>query len=525
MKNLGVELKVGLLILGGAAIIVYSSVLVTGWTPGLGNTYRVFANFPSVAGLLAGSPVHVAGIKIGQVETIELAGSQARVGMGIFNRYTLHADSRAAIKSLGILGDKYVSLTLGTPSQAKLIDGDTIVFVLPGADLDSLIDTTSQILADVKEVTFALRETLGGEKGRDRLDAILERVATATEDITIITKSISSRIDDVMASLQSFTRTLDQITTENQSGLKATIDNLAEFSADLAAITKKNRDTLDRILANVDIFTQSLAEDGPRITSDIRELLEDNKDSINSTIANLDLSMAKLDKTMANIESISAKLDQGEGTLGRLINDESTVDSLNEALEGLSGFLGDVQRMKLDIGASTEYLNSQSEFKSYLGIYIQPLKDRFYLLQLVDNPRGKVETVLVEETVDGGTPIITERTETRDELQLTLLINQRYFDTVFKAGLIENTFGFGVEQFFGSRDQFRLGMEIFDTNNDLGPHLKLTAYWQFFSNVFMVVGGDDLVSDNPDLRDSFVGIGLRFNEDSLKPILSSLPLN
>ena len=523
MKNLGTELKVGLLILGGALTIVYSSVLVTGWKPGLGDTYRVFANFDSVAGLLIGSPVQVAGIKIGQVDTIELAEGKARVGMSIFKRYTLHSDSRVTIKSLGILGDKYVDMTLGTPSQAKLKDGDAIVFVLPGSDLDSLIDTTSQILSDVREVTFALRETLGGEKGRDRLDSILNRVAEATEDITSITAAISARIDDVMASLESFTVNLDKITSENRSGLKATIDNLSEFSQDLAKITARNRETLERIITNVDTFTQSLAEDGPRITSDIREVLETNKESINSSITNLDRSMAKLDKTLANIESISAKLDEGEGTLGKLINDETTVDSLNEALEGLNGFLTELDRLKIDIGWQTEYLNSQAEFKSYLGIYLQPLKDRFYLLQLVDNPRGDVETVLIDETV-GGVTTSTERTETRDELQLTLLINQRYFDTVFKAGLIENSFGFGVEQYFGSRDQFRLAMEVYDTSNEFGTHLKITAYWQFFSNVFMVIGGDDLISDNEDLRDSFVGIGLRFNEDSIKPLLSSLPI-
>ena len=524
MRNLGTELKVGLLILGGALTIVYSSVLVTGWKPGLGDTYPVNVHFDSVAGLLTGSPVQVAGIKVGQVDSIGLQNGRARVIMGIYKKITLHADSRASIKSLGILGDKYVELTLGSESQAKLKDGDTIVFVLPGGDLDSLIDTTSQILADVREVTFALRETLGGEKGRDRLDSILDRVALATEDITRITSSIDARIDDIMANLQSFTGNLDKITSENKDGLKATIDNLAAFSEDLSEITQKNKETLDSIIANVDTFTRSLAKDGPQIAADLREVLANNKKAFSSSITNLDRSMAKLDKTMANIESISAKLDSGEGTLGKLINDESTVDSLNEALDGLNGFLTDLDRLKLDIGGHTEYLASQAEFKSYLSIYLQPLKDRFYTIQLVDNPRGDVETETIETSTNGGAPTTDEVTKTRDDLQFTLLINQRYFDTIFKVGLIENTFGFGIEQYFGSRDQFRLGVELYDTNNEFGAHLKLTAYWQFFSNVFLVVGGDDLISENSDLRDSFVGIGLRFNEDSLKPLVSSLPI-
>jgi phospholipid/cholesterol/gamma-HCH transport system substrate-binding protein len=523
------ELKVGLLILAGTLAIVYSSILVTGWQPGQADTYRVSARFDSVAGLLTGSPVHVAGIKIGQVAAIELDEGKARVDMDIFQKHTLRADSRAALKSLGILGDKYVELTLGSPGQPELQDGDAIIFVLPGGDLDTLVDTTSEILADVKQVTAALRDTLGGERGRRRLDAILDRVALATGDLSRITAAIDARIEDIMANLQGFSGNLNEITEENRAGLKTTIANLNNFSQDLAHITRRNRETLDAIIANINVFTEALAKDGPQIAGDLREILEENKSALNSSITNLDRSMAKLDKTMANVESISAKLDTGEGSLGKLINDETTVDNLNEALEGLNGFLTDLDRLKLDIGGHTEFLTSQGEYKSYFSIYLQPLKDRFYLLQLVDNPRGDVETkqFLRTETVDTGTPQVTETelTETRDELQFTILVNQRYFDTVVRGGLIESSFGLGVEQYFGSRDQFRLGLDVWDLNNEFGPHVKVTAYWQFFSNAFLVAGGDDLVSDNGDLRDTFIGFGLRFNEDSLKPLLSSLPIS
>ena len=525
MRSISTELKVGLLMLGGTLVIVYSSVLVTGWKPGLADTYTVYAKFGSVAGLLAGSPVQVAGIKIGQVNTIELEGGQAKVGMGIFKRYTLRADSRASIKSLGILGDKYVELTLGSPGQPQLQDGDAIVFILPGGDLDSLVDTTSQILADVREVTFALRETIGGEKGRARLDGIMENVSRATSDITRITASIDERIEDILASLSGFTSNLDKITGENREGLKDTIANLAVFSKDLAGITRKNRESLDAIIANLDTFTRALAKDGPEIAGNLREILAENKQALKSTITNLDRSMSKLDKTMANVESISTKLDEGEGTLGKLINDETTINELNEALEGLNGFLTELDRLKLDIGGHTEFLVSQDEYKSYFSIYLQPLKDRYYLLQLVDNPRGDVDTSTIQTDDGMGGTTFQEQTRTDDDLQFTILINQRYFDTVVKGGLIENTFGIGIEQMFGSRDQFRLGMDLYDLNNDFGPHLKVTAYWQFFSTAFLVLGGDDLLSDNSDFRDGFIGVGLRFNEDSLKPLLSSLPLS
>jgi phospholipid/cholesterol/gamma-HCH transport system substrate-binding protein len=142
----------------------------------------------------------------------------------------------------------------------------------------------------------------------------------------------------------------------------------------------------------------------------------------------------------------------------------------------------------------------------------------------VDNPRGKVERKITKRTTNGVTEDI-EETITTDQLQLSLLIAQRYYDTVFKGGIMESTFGLGIDQYFGYSDQFRIGLDVWDFSGDFGPHVKLTGYWRFLSNAFLVVGGDDLASKEPKFRDAFFGVGLTFNEDSLKPLFSSLPIS
>ena len=520
MRTLTTELKVGLLILAGMGIAVYSSVLVTGWRPGLGDTYPLFIYFDNAAGLLAGSPVQVAGVKIGQVDVITLEEGRAKVQVSIVRRYTVRADATATIKSLGILGDKYVEVSLGTPNQPALQDEETIRFVLPSADLDSLVENLSVILGDVQSVTGALRQTLGGETGRERLDTILEQIVKATGDISRIADATNRQIDAILGNLAGFTGNLDAITAENRAGLKQTIANFAAFSDDLKELSARNRESLEAIIANLDTFSAALAEDGPEITSDLREILSENKRSLNHAITNLDRSFTKLDSTMTNIESISGKIDEGEGTLGRLINDETTVEELNSALAGVNKFLTEADRIKLDLGGHVEYLADQGEFKTYFDVRLQPLKDRYYLLQLVDNPRGKIEDRTVI-TQTGGMTTTTEQRVIEDEFQISLIIAQRYFDTVLKGGIFENTFGIGVEQWFGSADEYRIGLDVWDFGGDLGPHVKLTGYWRFFSNAFLVVGGDDLASDDPRFRDAFFGIGIHFNEDSLKSLLTS----
>ena len=523
MRSLTTELKVGLLILGGLGLIVYSSVVVTGWRPGMGDSYQVGIVFDNAAGLMPGTPAQVAGIKVGQVERIDLEEGRALVTLSIQRQYPLRRDARATIRSLGILGDKYIELTLGSPGQAPLLNGERIVFTTQGRDLDSLVEGVSVILEDIRTVTASLRDALGTTEGRRRLNNILEQVALATEDLSHITAATNARIDGILDSFAGFSQTLERIGKDNEQDIHATLSNLSAFSKDLAAITARNRESLDAIIANLDTFSRALADDGPDITADLRTILRDNKDSLNRSIVNLEHSFAKLDKTMSHVESVSAKLDRGEGSLGKLLNDETTVDELNQALAGLNRFITEGDRIKLDLGFEADYLASQGEFKSYFNIKLQPLKDRWYTLQLVDNPRGKA-TKRTVQTTTGGVTTVTEEVETTQQLQFSLLLAQRYYDTVLKGGIMESEVGAGIEQLFGSRDQFRIGLDVWDFGGDLGPHVKAAATWRFYSNAFMVVGGDDLASKEPKYRDAFFGIGVTFNEDSLKPLMSSLPL-
>ncbi len=644
MRILTTELKVGLLLLGGFGIIVYSSVLVTGWQPGQGDTYMVDVYMDNVAGLLTGSPAQVAGIKIGQVRTIELVQGRAKIGLEILRRYKIYADSSATLKSLGILGDKYIDIRPGTPTQVKLKDGDTIRFVIPGSDLDSLVDTASVILRDVQSVTGSLRETLGGESGRKKLQILIDSLVEASQNLNEITDATNRRIDAIMgnlahfaagldrliaenevplgntvsnleqataglrrvitdnevglqstiASLGRFAGNLERISTDNEAGIKSTIDNLAAFSGELQAITAQNREALGQIVADLGTFSESLAVDGPEITGSIRAILDENRTALKSSIDNLDLSLGnlaqlsgdlrdvtrdnrdelgriivsldilttdlamrgpsitenldgileenrtllhssvtnldrsfvKLDSTLANLDRVTGRIDRGEGSLGKLINDETTVDELNSALAGINQFLTEVNRLRIDVGGHTEYLTGQGEFKSYLNLKLQPLKNRYYLIQLVDNPRGDVTERTIQSKTTGTDPAnnTTKEIETEDELQLSLLVAQRYFDTVLKGGLMENTFGLGVEQLFGRDDQYTIGLDVWDFGNEFGTHAKLTAYWRFFSNAFVLVGYDDFLSKNREFRDAFFGAGVMFNEDSLKPLFSSLPL-
>ena len=529
------EFKVGGLILLAAGLIVTASIVVTGWNPELDATYRINALFRNSGGLQTGSAVRVAGIKVGTVDAIELEGSEARVILKLYAKYPIYRDSAATIKSVGILGDKFVEVLQGNSMSGTMQDGDEIELVIPGSDIDSMIDSLGSILRDVKSVTGALDRSLGGVQGEQRLTRILDNIEGLTQNTEELTGTVNERIESIMRQIETFSSDLAEISGENKGEVKIILANLKQFSSQLETITTENRSDLRQVVDNLNSFTESLAKDGPEITGNLRGILEENRSSLKSSVDNLDRSLAKLDRTMDNVESISGKIERGEGTIGKLVNDEQTVDELNEAIGSINGLLGDVNRLKLDIGVRAELYGSnqaaygpESFSKGYLSVQLQPLKDRFYRLELVDNPRGirtRTKDYITREENGQITYIEEERLEVEQSLQFSAQVVQRFYDTLFKIGLFENSFGLGVEQLFGRDEQYRTYLDVWDIGGEFGTHLKAGASWRFHSNLFVTAGADDFISEEESFRDYFIGIGVTFNEDVLKPFLSSVPLD
>jgi phospholipid/cholesterol/gamma-HCH transport system substrate-binding protein len=119
------QLIVGVFALLGIAALVYLSVRLgnVGIFPAPG--YTLYANFDNISGLKAGDQVQLAGVPIGKVQSISLQNNRAHVGMRINLGVEIDIDAIVAIKTSGIIGDRYVSVALG-PSEHNLSDGGTI---------------------------------------------------------------------------------------------------------------------------------------------------------------------------------------------------------------------------------------------------------------------------------------------------------------------------------------------------------------------------------------------------------------
>ncbi len=140
MKNNTVEMIVGLFILIGFAAFGYLA-LQLGEVPFLtaGKSYIVKAEFTNVAGVKKGASVQIAGVVVGEVSAIELGKhAYAILSLQLDNSIKVPTDSMASVKSQGIIGDKYIQLSLG--GDEKLFKaGEMIVDTESAVDIESLI--------------------------------------------------------------------------------------------------------------------------------------------------------------------------------------------------------------------------------------------------------------------------------------------------------------------------------------------------------------------------------------------------
>jgi len=138
MERKGLELSVGLFLLLGLACLAYLSFNL-GKVELLGSSYYdVYANFSTIGTLRIRAPVTMAGVEIGKVKDVQLVNDEAHVTLEIHKEVSLSEDVIASVKTSGIIGEKYVSISPGA-SEEFIEPGGTIRDTQPPLDVENLL--------------------------------------------------------------------------------------------------------------------------------------------------------------------------------------------------------------------------------------------------------------------------------------------------------------------------------------------------------------------------------------------------
>lgn len=139
MKKLSLEFVVGLFLLAGIGATLYLSVVVSGVSGFGSDGYRLMAMFENSSGLKKGAVIEIAGVKVGQVESIALEPEtqESQVWLNINQGVEIQDDAIASIRTAGIIGDKFVKISVG--GGDLLSDGDEIIETEPSISIEELV--------------------------------------------------------------------------------------------------------------------------------------------------------------------------------------------------------------------------------------------------------------------------------------------------------------------------------------------------------------------------------------------------
>jgi len=487
------EAKVGLFFIIAIVIICFL-IIKTGQFDFFGGkkTYQISAVLTTASGLDTHTDVRMAGVKIGTVKDIKLKDGKALVILDIYKDVELPAGSIVKVTSKGILGDKYIEIIPGQ-GGGKVAENSTLP-TEKTVTVDDIMTVVYNVATDLKKITESLSNTIGTKKGEQQIADIIENIQKITED-------------------------LREITSRNKDNFTASIDNIKSFTGDLRQEIPKLSQKLDNLLTNLD------------------SVVKENKGDFRETIVNAKESTKKLSKTLDYVESIAKKIDDGKGTIGMLVNDDTTGKNLNDtlisfknAMDSAADYLNAFKNTGVYLGFKSEYMFDISDSKSYFTVDIVPNTKRYYQIQIVDSPYGKVSENSFHHIITNpdGT-IRDEYTETiisnRDALKFSATIGQQFGDFLVKVGMIESKGGFGLSYLpkgFDGKLSFTIDAWDFSRENDLSPHVKVFARYRFYKDFFFTAGADDVFES--DYSQYFLGVGIRFRDDYFKTLLSNVSI-
>lgn len=474
--------KVGLFIaLTGAAaygVYRYVSPEVTG-----GNGYTVHAYIHDATGLAPRSRVTIAGIPVATLDSIKLENGEARLDVKVKNDIALYDNATLGKKSTSLLGESVIVLTPGTPDHRKLHDGDQITIIVNETTPQDLMEEVKEIADSVKAVAGQLANSIGTEQGGQNIKLILQNLADATD-------------------------ALNKTIRENREVIRDTLRNVQ-------AITANANPQIAQILENV-----------REVTKDVREMMAaanttpaGQKGELRDTIERLDQSSKSLESALAHIDSVAGRIDRGEGTIGKLTKDEQLVNEVQGVAEGVNDYVQSITRLQTIVGLRADYNFLANTIKSYVELRLQPSEDKYYVIELINDPRGY--TSITDTTTDTTNPASaahyrTITTTQSNSFLFSLQFAKRMGAFTGRFGIKESTGGIGMDIHL-LQDRFEIVNDLFGFSEFVQPRYRVYISYEFLHDLW-IYGGVDYVFD-PNLRDYFLGLQLRFNDQDLKTIL------
>lgn len=398
--------------------------------------YPLYVTFDTAIGLAKRSYVRMAGIKIGYIKDIRLDGNRPQVELFIDPAVKVQKGSKATMATAGLIGEKYV----------EIIPGEDEGFFQPGEsllpevsfDIEQLGKMFLSVGEDVKALGESIKTILGKEES---------------------TTSVQSALED----FSELTSSLKELLAENRQGIKQGIQN-----------TTRAVDSFEKKVGDI---SKNLEE----FIAVMKDVVEENRDSVKLNLEKIKDLIEKTEESFRLLNESLEKINKGEGTLGKLIQDPDLYNRAEGVMEDLEQIINPLVSLNARFGLRTEYFGKSRFIKNTFMVDIWTAKNKYFLGQTVYDPWLDAFTF----SAQGGI---------------------RLGPFVPRLGILESKVGAGLD-IYTLEDSLLISLEGFDFNRMTSPRFRAWTRYSATKQFYIILGIDDFTLGSK--REFYFGLGLR----------------
>ncbi len=285
------EAKLGMVFLLAIIIFVWGLFYLKEWRV-TGDTYLLDVRLSSAVGVKSTDPILVGGVRIGKVEAVTLDDLTPIVTLRIDEPYKIPEDSQVEVISRSVMGEKSINIRQGVSEQ----------MVPPGGKLEGTsAPGISDMFTQVDSVTVNFRDLL---------------------------KNANILLDP-----------------DREKSIKSSLAGMHDLTVELQKTIKRESAQFNRVLANMD----SLVVNAKNLSETEKAKISSTLDNLASTSGRLDTMLDELQTTTAALDNIITRIDRGEGTLGKLVQDETLYEDVVGVAANMDRLVTNLNELVVDL--------------------------------------------------------------------------------------------------------------------------------------------------------------------------------
>ncbi|TMQ19230.1 MAG: MCE family protein [Deltaproteobacteria bacterium] len=470
-------------------------------------TFRTYVKFHDGSRLAAGSPVVIAGVRVGVIEKLTIEGGLARIDMRLRDGLDLPVDSFATRRADSLFGDSYVEI-IPSPGEgaapARLLrSGEPITHVVEGGSTDAVLRAIGTALPRIDNT----------------LDTMHDGVLTARSWVAGPFTDRMNRTDQWLTEghVEGPIESADRAVSRLDDAVTRARDAVAGGGPDVL-------DTLDRIDRGVDSARTRMRD----VQSGLVSTLQDTRDGLD-----------RIDPQIEQARDVMSAIDEGRGddwrgSLGRLVNQPQLGDRIEDITDTARDAVGGLNRFKSWLGMRVELDAYSRDVRFYATAQLRARNDKFYLVEFERGPIGGLPHDQLSDVANASGYV--RQQVIPDHFRFTAQFGKQFGPLALRGGLKDSTFGIGADATMLD-GRLQLSADLFGAFQAT-PRLKLTGAFAVFRTMYVLGGVDDALNSPGYLqvltgsasvpttldkvrygRDYFVGTMLQFTDEDIAMML------